>query len=149
METKVDNLGNFVKNVEAKVNALTTKVETLEATTRNAMKSIEELDKGLAFLNSESEVEGLKKLEKDCAALRQQVLYMWVYQRRENLRFYSIEDPEGAEDTRQVLIDFLQSELDTDDTSDIEFQLVHRIGPFNQQAPKPRQIIAHQGNEQH
>ena len=141
METKLDNLGNFVKNVDAKVNALTTKVETLEATTRNAMKSIETLDKGLAFLNSE--VEGLKKLEKDCAALRQQVLYMGVYQRRENLRFYGIEeDPEGAEDTRQVLIDFLQSELDIDDASDIEFQRVHRIGRFNQQAPKPRQIIA-------
>ena len=46
METKLDNqLGNFVKNVDAKVNAFTTKVETLEATTRNAMKSIEELDK--------------------------------------------------------------------------------------------------------
>ena len=96
METKLDNLGNFVKNVDAKVNALTTKVETLEATTRNAMKSIEELDKGLSFLNSE--VEGLKKLEKDCAALRQQVLYMGVYQRRENLRFYGIEeDPEGGQ----------------------------------------------------
>ena len=105
------------------------------------MKSIEELDRGLAFPNSE--VEGLKKLEKDCAALRQQVLYMGVYQRRENLRFYGIEeDPEGAEDTRQVLIDFLQSELDIDDASDIEFQRVHRIGRFNQQAPKPRQIIA-------
>ena len=56
--------------------------------------------------------------------------------------FYGIEeDPEGAEDTRQVLIDFLQSELDIDDASDIEFQRVHRIGRFNQQAPKPRQII--------
>jgi len=52
-------------------------VETLEATTRNAMKYIEELDRGLAFLNSE--VEGLKKLEKNCAALRQEVLYMAVY----------------------------------------------------------------------
>ena len=141
METKLDNLGNFVKNVDAKVNALTTKVETLEATTRNAMKSIEELDRGLAFLNSE--VEGLKKLERDCAALRQQVLYMGVYQRRENFRFYGIEeDPEGAEDTRKVLLNFLQSELDIDDASDIEFQRVHRIGRFNQQAPKPRQIIA-------
>ena len=141
METKLNNLGNFVKNVDAKVSELTTKVETLETTTRNAMKSIEELDKGLAFLNSE--VEGLKKLEKDCAALRQQVLYMGVYQRRENLRFYGIEeDPEGAEDTQQVLIDFLQSELDIDDASDIEFQRVPRIGRFNQQAPKPRQIIA-------
>ncbi|XP_067024762.1 uncharacterized protein [Acropora muricata] len=141
METKLDNLEGYVKNVDAKVSALTMKVETLEVTTRNAMKSIEELDRGLAFLNNE--VEELKKLEKDCTALRQEVLYMGVYQRRENLRFYGIEeDPEGAEDTRQVLIDFLQSELGIEDASDIEFQRVHRIGPFNQQASKPRQIIA-------
>ena len=93
--------GISVKNVDAKVNTLTTKVETLETTARNAMKSIEELDRGLTFLNSE--VEGLKKLEKDCAVLRQEVLYMGVYQRRENLCFYGIEqDPEGAEDTQQV-----------------------------------------------
>lgn len=137
METKLDSLEGYVKNVDAKVNALTTKVETLESTTRNAMKSIEELDKGMAFLNSE--VEQLKKLEKDCTALRQEVLYMGVYQRRENLRFYGIEeDPEGAEDRQQVLIDFLQSELGIDDASDTEFQRGHRIGPFNQGASKPR-----------
>ena len=59
METKLDNLESYVKNVDAKVSALTVKVETLEATTRNAMKSIEELDRGLAFLNNE--VEELKK----------------------------------------------------------------------------------------
>jgi len=141
METKVDNLGSYVKNMDTKVNALTTKVETLEATTRNAMKSIEELDRGLALLNSE--VKRLKKLEKNCAALRQEVLYMEVYQRRENLCLYGIEENlEGAEDTRQVLIGFLWSELDIDDASDGELQRVHRIGSFNQQAPKPRQIIA-------
>ena len=68
---------------------------------------------------------------------------MGVYPRRENLRFYGIEeDPEGAEDMRQVLIDFMESELGIDDAREIEFQRVHRIGPFNQQAPKPRQIIA-------
>ena len=39
---------SYVKNVDAKMSALTVKVETLEATTRNAMKSIEELDRGLA-----------------------------------------------------------------------------------------------------
>lgn len=48
----------------------------------------------------------------------------------------------GAEDTRQVLIDFLQSELGIEDASDIEFQRVHRIGHFNQQASKPQQTIA-------
>ena len=41
-----------------------------------------------------------------------------------------------------MLIDFLQSELGIDDASDIGFQRVHRIGPFNQQTSKPRQIIA-------
>ena len=70
-------------------------------------------------------------------------LRLGVYQRRENLRFYGIEeDPEGAEDTWQVLIDFFQPGLGIDDATDIEFQRVHIIGPFNQQPPKPRQIIA-------
>jgi len=47
-----------------------------------------------------------------------------------------------AEDTWQVLTDFLQLELGIDNASDIEFQRVHRIVPFNQQAPNPRQINA-------
>ena len=34
METKLDNLESYVKNVDAKVSASTMKVETLEATTR-------------------------------------------------------------------------------------------------------------------
>lgn len=141
MESKLDSLESFVRNVDAKVNALNTKVETLESKITGAAKSIEELDKGMAFLNSD--VERLKKLEQDCSALRQEILYMGVYQRRENLRFYGIEeDPEGAEDTRQVLTDFLMSELGIDDANEIEFQRIHRIGPFNQEASKPRQIIA-------
>ena len=68
---------------------------------------------------------------------------MGVYQRRENLRFYGIEeDPGGAEDTQHVLVEFMKSELGIDDASDIEFQRVHRIGTFNPEAAKPRQIIA-------
>jgi len=43
-------------------------VESLDSTTRKAMKSIDELDKGMTFLNGE--VEHLKKLEKDCTAFR-------------------------------------------------------------------------------
>lgn len=58
---------------------------TLEATTRDAMKSVPELDRGLAFMNSK--VEGLTKLEKDCTAIRHEVLYMKVCQRRETFVF--------------------------------------------------------------
>ena len=68
---------------------------------------------------------------------------MRVYQSWENLCFYGVEeDRAGAEDTQQVLIDFLHSELGIDDTGNIEFERVHKIGPGNQQMPKPRQIIA-------
>ena len=77
MQAKLDNLESYVKNVDAKVSVLTMKMETLEATTRNAMTSIKELDRRLAFLNNE--VGELKKLEKDCTVLRQEVLYMGVY----------------------------------------------------------------------
>ena len=95
----------------------------------------------MTFLNSD--VERLKKLENDCSALRQEILYIGVYQRRENLRFFGNEEAaEGAEDTRQVLTAFLMLEHGIDDASKIEFQRVHRIGPFNQEASKPRQIIA-------
>ena len=43
MVTKLDNPQSYVKNVDAKVSALTMKVENLEATTRNAMNSIKSL----------------------------------------------------------------------------------------------------------
>ena len=41
--TKLDNPQSYVKNVDAKVSALTMKVETPEATTSNAMNSIKSL----------------------------------------------------------------------------------------------------------
>ena len=140
IEKKLDNLESYAKKIEVKVNDLTAKVEILEESTKEANKAIEELDSSMAFLNSE--VEELKKMEKECGALRQEILYMGVYQRRENLRFYGIEeDSEGTEDTQQVLVDFLQTELGIVDASEIEFQRVHRIGQIGTRT-KPRQIIA-------
>ena len=73
MKTKFDSLGGYVKNADAKVNALTTKVKTLQ---------------------------------------QQQQQMQWrarqrigVPQRKINLAFYGIEeDPEGSEDTWQVLV---------------------------------------------
>lgn len=55
MEIKFDSFEGYVKNVDVKVNALITKVEILESIIRNVMKFIEELDKGMVFLNSEVE----------------------------------------------------------------------------------------------
>ena len=47
MQSKLDSLESLVRNVTLnKVNALTTKVETLESTATSGMRSIKELDKG-------------------------------------------------------------------------------------------------------
>ena len=62
-----------------------------------------------------------------------QMLYFEVYSRRENLKFEGIpKTPESLdlqrEDTRQVLVDFMQSVLGIEDAQDIQFQRVHRMG---------------------
>ena len=68
---------------------------------------------------------------------------MEVYQRRENLRFFGIkEEKDVSEDTREVLVDFLKTELGVEDADNTEFHRVHRVGKRTSSAGKPRQIIA-------
>ena len=67
---------------------------------------------------------------------RKQILYLEAYSRRENLKFEGI--PESfktsaqqsapAEDTRKVLVNFIEDALGIEDAKDIEFQRVHRMG---------------------
>ena len=90
IEKKLDNLESYAKKIDVNVNDLTAKVETLEESTKKANKAIEELDSGMAFLNSE--VEELKKMEKGVRCPQTRNTLYGVYQRRENSRFYGIEE---------------------------------------------------------
>lgn len=47
--------------------------------------------------------------------LKDEKLYMEVYQRREHLRFFGIQEVGAEEDTRKVLVDFLRTELGLED----------------------------------
>lgn len=68
---------------------------------------------------------------------------MEVYHRRENLLFFGIKEAATAEeDTREVLVDFLKTELGMEDAGELEFQRVHRIGKRSSSDGKPRQAIA-------
>ena len=54
---------------------------------------------------------------------------MEVYQRRKNVRFFGMKEAATAqEDTKDVLVDFLKTELGIKAADDIEFQRIHRIG---------------------
>ena len=82
------------------------------------------------FANTERESfkEKFDKLKSEINQLRDEKLYTEAYQRRENLRFFGIKEEAGAgEDTREVLVGFLETELRMEDANQIEFQRVHRV----------------------
>ena len=157
MEKKLDILEDFVKVVDGKVNKLQDKADQLESFSRDATTK---LDEGMSFANTE--IENLKKKVKlleqtiqentvntenkskgKIEALRNEKLYMEVYQRRENLRFYGIAEyfHLSEENVKEVLIGFIQKELISEADS-FEYQRVHRIGKRDPLQEKPRPIIA-------
>ena len=97
------------------------------------------------FANTERESFKVKfdKLKCEINHLRDEKLYMEVYQRRENFRFFGTkEEADTEEDVREVLVGFLKTELGMENADQIEFQRVHRVGKRVSSNGKPRQIIA-------
>ena len=86
-----------------------------------------------------------KKLQGEIETLRDEKLYMEVYQRQENLRFYGIREASGAtgENIKEVLVGFMQNELDISEADTIDFQRIHHVGRLNPLQDKSRLIIAH------
>jgi len=75
--------------------------------------------------------------------LKDEKLYMEVYQRHENLGFFGIKGAAASEEeTREILVDFLKTELGMEDANGLEFQRMHRIGKRRSSDGKPRHIIA-------
>ena len=142
---KLENLERYVKAVDEKVSNLQAKVDCFEAFKNKTEKKIKELEDGLDFANTERESfkEKFDKLKCEINQLRNEKLYMEVYQRRENLRFFGIkEEAVMEEDAREVLVGFLKTELGMENEDQIEFQRVHRVGKRVSSSGKPRQIIA-------
>ena len=113
MEKKLDSLESYVKVVDGKVNWLQEKVEHFESFSKDAALSLKVLDEGMSFVNSEIESmkENIKLWEEKTARVerrlqgeietsRDEKLYMEVYERRENLRFYGIREASGTTQRR-------------------------------------------------
>ena len=120
-------------------------VNCFESSKTKTEKEIKELEDGLDFANTERESfkEKFDKLKGEINQLRDEKIYMEVYQRRENLPFFGIkEEADTEEDAREVLVGFLKLELGMENADQIEFQRVHRVGKCVSSNGKPRQIIA-------
>ncbi|XP_068756607.1 uncharacterized protein [Montipora capricornis] len=119
-------------------------MDGFESFKREKEKKVLELDEGMIFANAERESfkAELQDLHNQVNQLKDEKLYMEVYNRRENLRFFGIEEEAVQKDTKEVLVNFLTKELGIEGASDMEFQRVHRLGKQNPSSGKPRQIIA-------
>ena len=141
---KLQKLEDQIQSVDEKVSSLQVKVESFEVFKETEAK-IKELEDGLNFANAERESfkKNFQEIQSQVHLLRDEKLYMEVYQRRENLRFFGIkEEKDVNEDMREVLVDFLKTELGMEDADNIEFHRVHQVGKRTSSVGKPRQIIA-------
>ena len=85
------------------------------------------------------EVYQFDKLKCEISELRDEKLYMEVYQSRENLRFFGFkEEANTEEDAREVLVGFLKTELGMENAGQVEFQRVHWVGKRVSFNGKPR-----------
>ena len=117
--------------LESSINSLQTGLNTPSEKSRILEEKTNYIEKAVEFENAE--IEGLKKKDKEnedkIKELEDKLLYQEVYNRRENLRLFGIpESTTGAENTFEVMRNFLKEELDLENAENIEFQRAHRIG---------------------
>ena len=94
----------------------------------------------------------MEERKDEISGCHKQILYLEAYSRRENLKFEGIpelpkssgqQNATSKEDTKEVLVNFMENVLGIEDAKDMEFQRVHRIGkPKSEIGNGSRTIIA-------
>jgi len=147
---KLESINAVVVSLEEKLCKVQGRVEMLKQDQAKSKDAIKDMHDGLQALNTivEASKTAGDRVENYCddkyKDLQDQLLYAEVYKRRENLRFYGIEEKTGAkEDTHSVLQElFVQVlEIQSGEVQKIEFQWVHSVGKINADG-NPRVIIA-------
>lgn len=151
MNSKLESINAVVVSLEQNLIKVQGRVDRLEQDQAKSKDAIKDMHDGLQALNTiveESKTAG-DRVKNYCddkyKDLQDKLLYAEVYQRRENLRFYGIEEKSGGkEDTHSVLQKFFEQllKIQPEEVQEIEFQRVHRVGNKINEDGKPRAIIA-------
>ena len=125
---KLDSLEDRVIVIHENLTVIKEKMNELDSRVSVTEKKPNDLEKAVEFVCEDTK-ELKVKAEKSYADAKEEVkklklhiLNMEVYQRRENLRFYGIEEKESREagNTETILKDFMQDELDIHDACGIK-----------------------------
>ena len=135
LHTKTEDLNQAVKSLQSKVSSLEVDVSVVQEKQKSFDEKCTHFENNATFVDKHIQElqSGMDKRKEEISNNYKQMLYFEAYSRRENLKFEAIpETPESLdlqrEDTRQVLVDFMQSGLGIEDAQDIEFLSVHRMG---------------------
>ena len=139
MNKKLDNFERTINNMKDEINQIKNKQQQQERTIskeemhhHNIEDRVRELERHNQYLEIEN-----KNLKEDFLRLKTQSM-------KYNLIFGGIEQTQEYENTEEVLVNFMRTELGIDDANTINFQNVHRLSRRND--GKPRNIIARFGN---
>ncbi|XP_068726263.1 uncharacterized protein [Montipora capricornis] len=158
---KLDSIESAVKKIEANLENLEIRTQTLEDFQITAQKDIDDLKEGINFTGQqlkdksdaaekahrlyETQLAELKTKYQKNEALLDEIhtknLYLEAYSQRENIKFTNIEESTEIsgrnEDTEDVLRAFLERELGYREAMNVEIQRVHRIGKSKEGYPRP------------
>ena len=131
IETHLSEVSASLASIEEKVSRLDEDVQDPKQKKENRVeKKASELEESIQF--NEDDISDLKKESKESKFeindLRQQLLYLETYSRRENDEVVSASEVDSPpEDTRDLLLKFLENKLRIENTCGRnEFQRVHR-----------------------
>jgi len=138
LDSKMDELNQTVKALQDKFSSLETDVAAVKDKQSTLDNNFSHIEENAKFVDNQiKELQGgLEARKSDISECRKQILYLEAYSRRENLKFEEIPESIGTssqqnapiEDTKKVLVSFMEDALGIEDAKDIEFQRVHRMG---------------------
>ena len=137
IEAHLSEVSASLASIEEKVSRLDEDVQDLKQKTNRVEKKASELEESIQF--DEDDISDLKKESKESKFeindLRKKLLYLETYSRRENVKFFGIDEVVPAsevdsppEDTRDLVFKFLENKLRIENPRGrIDFQRVHHL----------------------
>ena len=148
----MEELNNTVKSLQSKISLMEIDIDSVKGKQKNldAKFTHRETNSTLVDEHISKLRSSLDKSKGEIDECHKRILYLEAYSRRENLKFEGIAEvsqhdatPSPSEETKGVLVDFLENVLGIEDAKNIEFQRVHRLGkPKNDSGDGGRAIIA-------
>ena len=141
------------KGLQGKVSSLEIDV-SIKGKQKNVDEKFTHVESNSKFVDSHIKElqESVEERKDEINGCHKQILYLEAYSRRENLKFEGIpefselsgqQNVTSKEDTKEVLVNFMENLLGIEDAKDTEFQRVHRIGkPKTDNGNSSRIIIA-------